>query len=42
MKDPDFLAEARAADLEVRPVNGAAVEALIKEIYASRGDQARD
>jgi tripartite-type tricarboxylate transporter receptor subunit TctC len=35
MKDPDFLAEARAADLDVRPVNGAAVETLIKDIYAS-------
>jgi tripartite-type tricarboxylate transporter receptor subunit TctC len=35
MKDADFLAEARIADLDVRPVAGAAVEALIKEIYAS-------
>jgi tripartite-type tricarboxylate transporter receptor subunit TctC len=35
MKDADFLAEARTADLDVRPVAGAAVEALIKEIYAS-------
>jgi tripartite-type tricarboxylate transporter receptor subunit TctC len=35
MKDPDFLAEAHTADLEVRPVTGVAVEALIKEIYAS-------
>ena len=35
MKDPDFLAEAHSADLEVRPVTGAAVEALIKDIYAS-------
>ncbi len=35
MKDPDFLAEARTADLEVRPVTGAAVETLIREIYAS-------
>jgi len=35
MKDADFLAEARAAALDVRPVTGAAVEALIKEIYAS-------
>jgi tripartite-type tricarboxylate transporter receptor subunit TctC len=34
-KDPEFLAEARTADLDVRPVSGAAVEALIKEIYAS-------
>src|ERR1700722_1578859 len=35
MKDAAFLAEARTADLDVRPVAGAAVEALIKEIYAS-------
>jgi tripartite-type tricarboxylate transporter receptor subunit TctC len=35
MKDPEFLAEARTADLDVRPVAGAAVEALIKEIYVS-------
>ena len=35
MKDADFLAEAHSADLEVRPVTGAAVEALIKDIYAS-------
>ena len=32
---PDFLAEARKLDLEVRPVGGAEVEALLKEIYAS-------
>jgi tripartite-type tricarboxylate transporter receptor subunit TctC len=35
MQDEDFLAEAHAAELEVRPVGGAATEALIKEIYAS-------
>src|SRR5580692_2036833 len=35
MKDADFLAEARAADLDVRLVAGTAVEALINEIYAS-------
>jgi tripartite-type tricarboxylate transporter receptor subunit TctC len=35
MKDPDFRAEARKLDLEVRPVTGAAVETLIKEVYAS-------
>jgi tripartite-type tricarboxylate transporter receptor subunit TctC len=35
MKDADFLAEARTADLDVRPVSGVAVEALIKEVYAS-------
>jgi tripartite-type tricarboxylate transporter receptor subunit TctC len=35
MKDADFLAEARTANLDVRPVSGIAVEALIKKIYAS-------
>ncbi len=35
MRDPDFLAEARTADLDVRPVKGEAVENLLKEIYAS-------
>jgi tripartite-type tricarboxylate transporter receptor subunit TctC len=35
MQDDDFLTEARAADLEVRPVGGPAVETLIKDIYAS-------
>ncbi len=41
MQDPDFLAEARTADLDVRPVQGDAVEALIKEIYASSPDAIR-
>jgi len=35
MRDADFLADAHAADLDVEPVSGAAVEALIREIYAS-------
>jgi tripartite-type tricarboxylate transporter receptor subunit TctC len=35
MKDPQFLAEAKRLDLEVRPVSGPEVETLIKEIYAS-------
>jgi tripartite-type tricarboxylate transporter receptor subunit TctC len=35
MNDADFLAEARTTDLDVRPVAGPAVEALIKEVYAS-------
>ena len=41
MKDPDFLAEARTANLDVRPVAGTAVEALIKEIYTSTPDAIR-
>ncbi len=35
MKDPQFLAEAKRLDLEVRPVSGTDVEKLIKEIYAT-------
>lgn len=35
MGDPDFLAEARRLGLEVSPVSGAAVEALIKEVYGA-------
>jgi tripartite-type tricarboxylate transporter receptor subunit TctC len=38
MKDPQFLAEAKRLDLEVRPVAGTDVEKLIKEIYASPPD----
>ncbi|HEX3485894.1 MAG TPA: hypothetical protein VHT51_12590, partial [Micropepsaceae bacterium] len=35
MTDPQFLAEAKKLDLEVRPVSGQEVETLIKDIYAS-------
>jgi tripartite-type tricarboxylate transporter receptor subunit TctC len=35
MKDPDFLAEAKRLALEVRPVSGPQVQALIKDLYAS-------
>src|SRR5436309_7230962 len=38
MKDPQFLAEAKRLELEVRPVPGADVEKLIKEIYATPPD----
>ena len=34
MKDPDFLAEMKKLDLEVRPQSGAKVEQLVKEVYA--------
>lgn len=33
--DPDFLAEMRSQALEVRPVGGAEVQGLIREIYAT-------
>jgi len=35
MKDPDFIKEATRLALEVRPVNGADVQRLIQEVYAS-------
>ena len=38
MKDPNFLAEAKRLDLEVRPVSGEEVEALVKEAYAAAPD----
>jgi len=38
MKDPDFVREATRLALEVRPVNGADVDKLIREIYASPPD----
>jgi tripartite-type tricarboxylate transporter receptor subunit TctC len=38
MKDPAFLAEAKKLNLEVRPVSGADVEKLIKDVYASPPD----
>ena len=34
MKDPEFLAEAKRLDLEVRPVQGVRINALVNEIYA--------
>jgi hypothetical protein len=38
MKDPAFLAEARKLDLEVRPVQGEKINALINEIYGYPAD----
>ena len=35
MNDPDFLAETKKLNLDVDPVTGAEVEALIREVYAS-------
>jgi tripartite-type tricarboxylate transporter receptor subunit TctC len=35
VKDPEFLAEAERLKFEVRPMTGAQVEALVKEIYAT-------
>ena len=33
MKDPDFLADAKQTDLEVRPVSGAEMQQLVAELY---------
>jgi tripartite-type tricarboxylate transporter receptor subunit TctC len=33
MKDPEFLAEAKSADLELSPVSGARVETLVMDAY---------
>src|SRR6476469_7116806 len=41
MNDPEFRAEASKLNLDVEPVNGAEVEALLKEIYASPPDVVR-
>jgi tripartite-type tricarboxylate transporter receptor subunit TctC len=38
MRDPDFLAEMRSQALEVRPLGGAAVQRLVRDIYASPPD----
>ncbi len=35
MKDPEFLAETKKLNLDVDPVTGPEVEALIREVYAS-------
>lgn len=38
MKDPEFLAEAKRTDLEVRPVTGAEIDALLTELYGTPPD----
>jgi tripartite-type tricarboxylate transporter receptor subunit TctC len=38
VKDPEFLAEAKARGQEVSPVSGAALDALIAELYATPKD----
>ena len=35
MEDPDFLAEAKALDLEITPVDGATVQELVEQAYAA-------
>ena len=41
MKDPEFLAEAKGQNLDIDPVNGAEVEALIRDVYASSPEAVR-
>ncbi len=41
MKDPDFIAAAIGQNLDVEPVGGAEVEALIREVYASSPEAVR-
>jgi tripartite-type tricarboxylate transporter receptor subunit TctC len=38
MHDPEFLADAKRQDLDVRPVTGAEADALIAQVYASAPD----
>jgi len=38
MKDKDFLAEAQQLDLEVRPVSGAEIDALVANLAATPGE----
>jgi len=38
MKDPDFLAEAKKIDVDVNPVSGADLDALLRELYATPKD----
>ena len=41
MQDKDFLADADKAKLEINPVDGEKVQALVKEIYATPPEVAR-
>jgi tripartite-type tricarboxylate transporter receptor subunit TctC len=41
MKDPDFLAEASRTKLEINPVDGEAVQALVQEVYRTPQDIAK-
>lgn len=38
MKDPEFLAEAAKADMEISPVSGAKIDAFIAELYKTPQD----
>ncbi len=38
MQDPDFLAQAAKTDIEVNPVTGAEIDAMLAELYATPKD----
>lgn len=35
MRDKDFMAEAEKSQLEIRPVTGASIQELVKNVYAT-------
>jgi tripartite-type tricarboxylate transporter receptor subunit TctC len=41
MHDPDFLADARKSRLDINPVSGEKLEALMREMYETPPDIAR-
>src|SRR5262249_20640405 len=41
MQDPEFLADAKRQDLDVRPVTGIEADALIAQVYATAPDIVR-
>ena len=38
MKDPGFLADAEKSKIEINPVGGAAIDALVKDLYRTPPD----
>jgi hypothetical protein len=42
MKDPQFLADADKAKLEITPVSGADIEKLVKEVYGTSKETAAE
>ena len=41
MRDKDFLAEAEKSNLEITPVTGAAIQKLVRQVYATPADTVR-
>jgi tripartite-type tricarboxylate transporter receptor subunit TctC len=42
MKDPQFLADADKAKLEITPVSGADIEKLVREVYGTSKETAAE